>query len=54
MLWESLGAEAAIGPLADQDVTNIKWGELPPGVSITKTAPLFPRLPEEQDQDEQA
>jgi len=53
VLWESLGAAEAIGPLADQDVTSIKWGELPPGVSVTKSAPLFPRLPEEPGEGEQ-
>lgn len=50
VLWESLGADAAVGPLADQNVIDSRWGVLPAGVTITKTPPLFPRLPEEDEE----
>ncbi|GAA4991685.1 methionyl-tRNA synthetase [Nonomuraea thailandensis] len=44
-LWESLGAEPALGPLAGQRVQDAgEWGGLPPGSTITKGAILFPRL----------
>jgi methionyl-tRNA synthetase len=44
-LWESLGAEAALGALKDQRVQDSgTWGQLPAGVSVTKGAVLFPRL----------
>lgn len=44
-LWESLGAGDRLGPLAAQDVRDAgRWGQLPPGARLTKTAPLFPRL----------
>jgi len=46
-LWESLGAEPALGPLAQQRVATVaKWGQLPAGVTVTKGAVLFPRLEE--------
>ncbi|HEY3872910.1 MAG TPA: methionine--tRNA ligase [Actinocrinis sp.] len=46
-LWESLGAQAALGPLAEQKVQNCgRWGLLPAGSTITKGAVLFPRLEE--------
>jgi methionyl-tRNA synthetase len=46
-LWEQLGADVALGPIADQLVTDAgRWGQLPPGTSITKGAILFPRLEE--------
>jgi methionyl-tRNA synthetase len=44
-LWESLGAEAALGSLAAQQVlTAGTWGQLPAGAVVTKGAVLFPRL----------
>jgi methionyl-tRNA synthetase len=44
-LWSSLGADQAIGRLADQRVDDIaRWGQLPAGTPITKGAALFPRL----------
>lgn len=47
-LWSALGAEASLGPLATQQVGQAgHWGQLPPGVTITKIEPIFPRLPEE-------
>src|SRR5690606_17642125 len=47
-LWDSLGAEAGLGPLADQKVQeSATWGLLPAGSTVTKGAVLFPRLEEE-------
>ncbi|MGH3417257.1 MAG: methionine--tRNA ligase [Actinocrinis sp.] len=46
-LWESLGAEASLGALADQRVQDTgRWGQLPAGSVVTKGAVLFPRLEE--------
>lgn len=46
-LWESLGAEPELGPLAEQRVQEAgSWGTLPAGVTVTKGPALFPRLPE--------
>ncbi|MGH3447816.1 MAG: class I tRNA ligase family protein, partial [Nocardioidaceae bacterium] len=43
-LWEALGADQ-LGPLAEQRVQDVgRWGQLPPGVSLTKGPALFPRL----------
>jgi methionyl-tRNA synthetase len=45
ILWESLGAEAALGPIGEQKVSEIStWGQLPQGSLVTKTPVLFPRL----------
>ena len=45
ILWESLGANAAIGSLGAQTISNVaKWGQLPQGTVVTKTPVLFPRL----------
>jgi methionyl-tRNA synthetase len=45
ILWESLGANASIGPLGAQTISNVaKWGQLPQGTVVTKTPVLFPRL----------
>jgi methionyl-tRNA synthetase len=45
ILWESLGAEAALGPIGEQKVSEIStWGQLPEGSLVTKTPVLFPRL----------
>ena len=45
ILWESLGANATIGSLADQQVSKVaQWGQLPKGTLVTKTPVLFPRL----------
>ncbi len=47
-LWEQLGAEAGLGPLAAQDVTTAgRFGRLPAGLTVTKGAPLFPRVEDE-------
>jgi len=44
-LWDSLGAAAALGPLAAQRVQDAgRWGQLPAGLTVTKGAVLFPRL----------
>ncbi|MGX4732014.1 methionine--tRNA ligase [Kitasatospora griseola] len=46
-LWDSLGAEAALGPLADQRIATVAdWGRLPAGALVTKGDVLFPRLEE--------
>lgn len=46
-LWESLGAEAHLGALADQRVQDAgTWGQLPAGATVTKGEILFPRLEE--------
>jgi methionyl-tRNA synthetase len=46
-LWDSLGADAALGALADQKVQEAgEWGRLPAGTTVTKGAVLFPRLEE--------
>jgi methionyl-tRNA synthetase len=45
ILWESLGANATIGALADQQISKVaQWGQLPEGTLVTKTPVLFPRL----------
>jgi methionyl-tRNA synthetase len=45
ILWESLGANATIGSLSAQTISNAaKWGQLPEGTIVTKTPVLFPRL----------
>jgi methionyl-tRNA synthetase len=49
-LWQMLGAEAALGALADQRVQSAgQWGQLPAGVCLTKGDALFPRLVEDDD-----
>jgi methionyl-tRNA synthetase len=46
-LWDSLGAEASLGPLAAQRIDEVaRWGQLPAGAKVTKGAVLFPRLEE--------
>ncbi|MEU2582735.1 methionine--tRNA ligase [Streptomyces avermitilis] len=46
-LWDSLGADAALGALPDQKVSDAAaWGRLPAGTTVTKGAVLFPRLEE--------
>ena len=46
-LWNSLGAEETLGPIAAQKISEVaKWGQLKPGTRITKGEILFPRLPE--------
>ncbi len=45
ILWESLGANKSIGALKDQHIADVsKWGQLPAGSVVTKSASLFPRL----------
>jgi methionyl-tRNA synthetase len=44
-LWQQIGASDALGPIADQDVRQAgRWGQLPPGTTVTKGDSLFPRL----------
>ncbi|GAA1144521.1 methionyl-tRNA synthetase [Kitasatospora gansuensis] len=46
-LWESLGAEPELGPLAAQTIATVAdWGRLPVGATVTKGEILFPRLEE--------
>ena len=46
-LWDSLGAEPHLGPLAAQRIDETAdWGRLPAGATVTKGAVLFPRLEE--------
>lgn len=45
ILWESLGAKAALGEIRKQLISGVaQWGQLPPGATVTKTPVLFPRL----------
>jgi methionyl-tRNA synthetase len=45
ILWESLGAQAALGDLGAQKISAVAtWGQLQPGATVTKTPVLFPRL----------
>ena len=45
ILWESLGANVTMGPISKQKVSDVsRWGQLPAGAKVTKTAVLFPRL----------
>ncbi|MEZ0091292.1 methionine--tRNA ligase [Streptacidiphilus sp. EB129] len=49
LLWDSLGAEAVLGALADQKTADAAaWGVLPVGVTVTKGEILFPRLEEKK------
>ena len=44
-LWSQLGADAAIGAIADQRIDSVgTWGQLPAGSVVTKGESLFPRL----------
>jgi methionyl-tRNA synthetase len=44
-LWASLGAETALGPLADARVQDAgRWGQLPAGAPVRRGDVLFPRL----------
>jgi len=46
-LWDQLGAAVALGPIADQRIADVsRWGQLPPGTSVSKGAILFPRIEE--------
>lgn len=45
ILWESLGANKSIGKLKEQRIGSVsKWGQLPAGSIVIKSAVLFPRL----------
>jgi len=45
ILWESLGAQKALGDLSAQKISDVAtWGQLPQGATVTKTPVLFPRL----------
>ena len=46
-LWEQLGAQAQLGPLAEQRIADVaSWGQLPAGTRVTKGESLFPRIEE--------
>jgi methionyl-tRNA synthetase len=46
-LWDSLGAQATLGEIAAQKISNVsRWGQLPAGSRVTKGDVLFPRLEE--------
>jgi methionyl-tRNA synthetase len=45
ILWQSLGAQNALGDLGAQKISHVAtWGQLPAGAVVTKTPVLFPRL----------
>ena len=45
ILWESMGAKAALGEIGSQEISKVaSWGQLPQGATVTKTPVLFPRL----------
>jgi methionyl-tRNA synthetase len=45
ILWQSLGAQASLGAIGDQKISDVAtWGQLPAGAVVTKTPVLFPRL----------
>ncbi len=45
ILWESLGAKTALGEIGAQAISQVaRWGQLPPGATVTKSPVLFPRL----------
>jgi methionyl-tRNA synthetase len=47
-LWLALGAQAALGELGDQRLTEAgRFGQLPAGARMTKGESLFPRLPDD-------
>jgi methionyl-tRNA synthetase len=47
-LWAALGAESKLGPLPAQPLADAgRWGQLPPGSTLTKGDSLFPRLPDD-------
>jgi methionyl-tRNA synthetase len=46
-LWKSLGAQAVLGDIGNQIISEVSnWGQLPTGSVVTKTEVLFPRLEE--------
>jgi methionyl-tRNA synthetase len=44
-LWQMLGADVALGPLADQHVQDVAAGRLPAGTRVVKGEGLFPPVP---------
>ncbi|MCU1576070.1 MAG: metG [Leifsonia sp.] len=44
-LWAALGAEPALGSLAEQPIRDAgRWGQLPAGTAVTGLEALFPRI----------
>ncbi len=51
-LWEQIGAEQALGAIADQRIEHVgDWGQLPALTPVVKGEGLFPRLVD-RDSDE--
>ena len=49
-LWSQLGADEALGPIAEQRVQSAAtWGQLPAGTIVTKGESLFPRLEDPEE-----
>jgi len=49
-LWESLGAQATLGDISAQKISDVaRPGQLPTGSVVTKGAVLFPRLEEKAE-----
>ena len=49
-LWSQLGAQAALGPIAEQRIDAVaRWGQLPAGTVVRKGDALFPRLSDPVD-----
>ena len=47
VLWQQIGAAAALGPIGEQRIDAVAdWGQLPPGAEVSKGDILFPRLEE--------
>ena len=45
ILWNSLGADSSVGPIAGQRIGDVsRWGQLPRGSKVMKSDSLFPRL----------
>ena len=44
-MWEQIGAAECLGALGEQPISTVaQWGQLVPGVTVTKGDALFPRL----------
>lgn len=47
-LWQAIGAAEGLGPIGGMVIGDTsRWGQLPPGVRVTKGPALFPRLVED-------
>ena len=44
-MWEQIGAAECLGAIGEQPISTVaRWGQLNPGVTVTKGDALFPRL----------